>query len=44
MSQCSYNTAFKRSKLATKALGKSVKFVQGEIIQRKKSGGKFYGG
>ena len=38
--QCHYNTAFKCSKLTTKTLGKSVKYVQREIIQRKMSGEK----
>ena len=36
--QCQYNTTFKYSKSTTKTLGKSVKYVQGEIIQRKMSG------
>ena len=35
----SLNTAFKCPKSITKTLGKSVKYVQGEIIRRKMSGG-----
>ena len=36
--------AFKCSKLATKTLGKSEKYVQREIIQRKMSGVELNGG
>ena len=42
--QCHYTKAFKYLKSATKTLGKSVKSVQGEIIQRKMSGGMGGGG
>ena len=37
--QCHQNTTLKCSKSTTKTLGKRVKYVQGEIMQLKMSGG-----
>ena len=42
--QCHYNTPFKCLKSAIKTLAKSMKYVQGKIIQIKMSGGNSMGG